>query len=139
MFRMHFRDMEGEIIGVVFDKIPGIGIDLIFYLTVEAGRAKDGDVTVAAQTHPEQIIESYKVIHMGVRNEDMIDLKKFSRAQIVKITQIEEKRSTFILEFDIYPRVAEGIIDQMGAEHTLFPPQRKYHDNASSYQQPFEL
>jgi hypothetical protein len=111
--------MEGKIIGVVFDKIPGIGIDLIFYLTVEAGRAEDGDMAVAAQTYPEQIIKSYEVIHMGMRNEDMIDLKKFSRAQIVKITQIEKKRSALILEFYIYPRVAEGIIDQMGAEHTI--------------------
>jgi hypothetical protein len=49
----------------------------------------------------------------------MRDLKKFSRAQIVKITQIEKKRSALILEFYIYPRVAEGIIDQMGAEHTI--------------------
>ena len=108
---MHFRDVESEIIGVVFHEIPGVGIDLILYLTVEAGGAKDGDVTVTAQAHPEQIIESYKVIHMGVRNEDMIDLKKFSRAEIVKIPQIEEKRSPFMPEFDIYPRVTEGIID----------------------------
>lgn len=119
MLRMHFRDMEGKIIGVVFDKIPGIGIDLIFYLTVEAGRTKDGDMAVAAQTYPEQIIESYEVIHMGMRNEDMIDLKKFSRTQIVKITQIKKNGGTSILEFYIYPRIAEGIIDQMGAEHTI--------------------
>jgi hypothetical protein len=76
-------------------------------------------MTVTAQTHPEQIIKSYKVIHMGVRNEDMIDLEKFSRAQIVKIPQIEEKGSLLILEFYIYPRIAEGIIDQMGAEHII--------------------
>ena len=117
MFRVHFRNMEGKIIRVVFDKIPGIGIDLIFYLTVEAGGTEDGYMTVTAQTHPEQIIESYKVIHMGMRNEDMFDLKNFSRAQIMKITQIEKKRSALILEFYIYPRVAEGIINQMGAEH----------------------
>src|SRR5512136_1866980 len=100
MFRMHLRHMESKIIGVVLDKIPGIGIDLIFYLTMEAGRTKDRDMTVTAQTHPEQIIKSYKVIHMGVRNEDMIDLKKFSRAQIVKIPQIEEKSSPLMPEFD---------------------------------------
>src|SRR5512136_1559250 len=111
MLGMHFRDMKSEIIGVVFHKIPGIGIDLILYLTVEAGGTKDGDVTVASQTHPEEIIESYKVIHVGVRNEDMIDLKKFSRAEIVKIPKIEKKRSPFMPEFEIYPRVAEGIID----------------------------
>jgi hypothetical protein len=62
---------------------------------------------------------------MGVRNEDMIDLKKFSRAQIVKIPQIEEKSSPLMPEFDIYPRIAKGIIDQMGAEHILFPPPRR--------------
>jgi hypothetical protein len=111
--------MEGKIIGVVFDKIPGIGADLVFYLTVEAGRAEDGDMAVTAQTYPEQIIESYEVIHMGMRNEDMIDLKKFSGTQIVKITQIKKNGGTFILEFYIYPRVAEGIIDQMGAEHKI--------------------
>jgi hypothetical protein len=117
--------MEGKIIGVVFNKIPSIGIDLIFYLTVEAGRTEDGYMTVTAQTYPEQIIKSYKVIHMGVRNEDVIDLKKLSRAEIVKVPQIEEKRSPLMPEFDIYPRVAEGIIDQMGAEHISFPHERR--------------
>jgi hypothetical protein len=111
--------MEGKIIGIVFDKIPGIGVDLVFYLTVKTGRAEDRDMAVAAQAYPEQIIESYEVIHMGVRNEDMIDLKKFPRTQIVKITQIKKNGGTSILEFYIYPRVAEGIIYQMGAEHTF--------------------
>jgi hypothetical protein len=119
MLRMNFRDMEGKIIGVVFDKIPGIGIDLVFYLTMKAGRAEDGDMAVTSQTYPEQIIESYEVIHMGMRNEDMIDLKKFSGTQIMKITQIKKNGGTSILEFYIYPRIAEGIIDQMGAEHTI--------------------
>ena len=114
---MHFRNMKGKIIRVVFDKIPGIGVDFVFYLAVETGRAEDGDMAVAAQTYPEQIIESYEVIHMRVRNEDMSDLKKFSRTQIVKITEIKKNGGTSILKFYIHPRVAEGIIDQMGAEH----------------------
>ena len=103
--------MEGKIICVVSDKIPCIGVDLIFYLAVEAGRTKYGDMTVAAQTHPEQMIKSYEMIHVGVRNEDMIDLEKLSRAEIVKVPQIEEKRSPFMPELDIHSRVAEGIID----------------------------
>ena len=111
--------MEGKIIGVVLDKIPGIGVDLVFYLPVETGRAEHGDMAVAAQTYPEQKIESYEVIHMRVRNEDMIDLKKFSRTQIMKITEVEKNGGASILEFYVYPRVAEGIIDQMGAEHTI--------------------
>ena len=119
MFWMHFRNMDGKIIGVVFDKIPGIGVDLAFYLLVKARRAENGDMAISAQTDPEQIIESYEVIHMGVRNEDMINLKKFSRTQIVKITQIKKNGGTSIFEFHIYPRVAEGIIDQMGAEHKI--------------------
>src|SRR5271157_4272761 len=112
MLRMYFRNMESKIIGVVFDKIPRIGVDLAFYLPVETGRAEDGDVAVAAQTYPEQVIESYEVIHMGMRNEDMIDLKKFSRTQIVKITEIKKNGGASVLEFYIYPRVTEGIIDQ---------------------------
>jgi hypothetical protein len=126
--------MEGKIIRVVFDKIPGIGIDLIFYLTVEAGGTEDGYMTVTAQTHPQQMIKTYKVIHMGMRNEDMLDLKNFSRAQIMKITQIEKKRSALMLEFNIYPWVAEGIIDQMGAEHISSLPLGNHHCNDFSYQ-----
>ena len=109
--------MEGKIVCVVFDEIPGVGVDLVFYLAVETGRTEHGDMAVPAQTYAEQIIEPYEVIHMGVRNEDMIDLKKFSRTQIMKIAEIEKDGGTPILELHIYPGIAEGIIDQMGAEH----------------------
>jgi hypothetical protein len=64
------------------------------------------------------------MIHMGVGDKDVIDLKKLSRAEIVKIPQVEEERSPLVPEFYIYPRIAEGIIDQMGAEHISFPHER---------------
>jgi hypothetical protein len=57
---------------------------------------------------------------MGMGDKDVIDLKKLSRAEIVKIPQVEEECSPLVPEFYIYPRVAEGIIDQMGAEHISF-------------------
>jgi 2-oxoglutarate ferredoxin oxidoreductase subunit delta len=92
---------------------------------METGRTVEKNVPVTAQTYPQQIVKPDEMIHMGMRYKDMADLEQLPRIQAVEVTQIEKEGRPPILEFDIYSRVTEGIINKMGTEHSSHLPGEK--------------
>ncbi len=84
----------------------------MFYLIQEGRRTEEGYVLVPSQADTEQMIETDKVVHMGMGNEDSRDLQYLPGGQGRDVTQIEKEGFIAMLEFEIDPRVIERGIYQ---------------------------
>jgi hypothetical protein len=67
------------------------------------------------------MIKTDEMVHVGVGNENVIDLQEFAGWQPVQIAEIEKKRLSLVLEVHIHTGVAEGIIDQGSAVNHFSP------------------
>jgi hypothetical protein len=70
-----------------------------------------------AQADPQQMIEPDEVIHVGVGDEDMIDLEDHAGRQGTDVTQIEEKGFPAVPHIEVQGRVPEGVVDEPHVEH----------------------
>lgn len=77
------------------------------------------DVAVSPQKNPEELVETDKMIHVRMGNEDMIDLEELAGGKSVEIPEIEEKGRRPILELQIDTWIGKGIVDQVCAEHAF--------------------
>ncbi len=122
---MHLRHEQLELVGVVCDQIPGIGAELVLDVIEERGRPVEMDAPVPPQGDPEEVIETDEMVHVGVGNEDVVDLQEFTRRQEMEVAEIEKERLVPVLEIHVDPGITEGIIDQRSAvDHVLFLPCR---------------
>jgi hypothetical protein len=56
------------------------------------------------------LIESYEMVHVRMRHEHVIDAQDFTRGEPAHIPNVEEYRPLAKEEFDLDPRITEGII-----------------------------
>lgn len=70
--------------------------------------------TSSFQKNTQHLIESYEMIHARMRHEHVIDAEDFTRCEPAHIPKVEEYRPLAKVEFDLDPRITEGIIQQLG-------------------------
>ena len=67
------------------------------------------------------MIKTDEMVHVGMGNENVVDLQEFARRQDVDIAKVEKKGLPPVLEVHIHTGVAEGIIDQGCAVNHFSP------------------
>ena len=77
MTGMDLRYGQLKIVLVIFDQVPGIGLEFVFHVGMEPGRSEQGDMAVPAQTDAQQMVKTDEMIHMGVRNKDIPDFESY--------------------------------------------------------------
>lgn len=77
----------------------------------ERGRPKKGEFFISPKADSQEMVETDKVVHVGVGDEDVADFQYFSRGKGMKIAHIEKEGPSIKHEFDIHPWVAKGIVD----------------------------
>jgi hypothetical protein len=118
---MKFRDGKYEIVLIILHEVPGVSAELALDVGNESGRAEEGKVFIATQANPEKVIKADEVIHVGMGDQDMIDLEKLSRGKPAEISQIEQQGFPAELELHVNPGVPVRIINQTGTEHNQDP------------------
>jgi hypothetical protein len=63
------------------------------------------------------VIEADEVIHVGVGDEDVIDLEDHAGRQVANIAQIEKQGFPAVPQIEVQGRVAERVVDKSGTEH----------------------
>jgi hypothetical protein len=81
-------------------------------LVHEAGRAIEMEFLVPAQKKPDQMVESDKMVNVGVRNEYMAQPEEFPGGEVGDLSQVKKYRPSFEEEIDKEPRVPEGAVDK---------------------------
>ena len=104
------------------DQVPGIPGQLPFHVLKEIGWAKDAEGFVSAEQDPDEGVKSYKVVHVGVGDEDVANLQHFAMGKGMEITHIEKESPSIKHEFDIHSGVAEGIMDQLCMKQRFHRP-----------------
>jgi hypothetical protein len=59
------------------------------------------------------MVKADKVVHMGMRDEDVANFQDLPRREGMKIAHIEKEGPFIKHELHIYSRVAEGIVDRL--------------------------
>jgi len=85
-------------------------------------RAEEVQVLVPAQTQPEQMVKTDKVVHVGVRHKDVIDFQEFAGRKEIQIAEIEKDGLPAVLAFHVNPGISERIVNEGGVIHryTIF-------------------
>jgi hypothetical protein len=65
------------------------------------------------------MVKADKMIHVGMRNKDVMDFEHFAGRQGMEIPQIEKNRLLAVLTFHIDSGIPERVIDQSGAVHSV--------------------
>jgi hypothetical protein len=76
-------------------------------------RAEEGQFFVASKANSQEMVKADKVVHMGMRDEDVANFQDLPRREGMKIAHIEKEGSFIKHELHIYSRVAEGIVDRL--------------------------
>ena len=77
------------------------------------------------------MIKTDKMVHMGMGNENVVNLQEFAGRKVMEIAKVEKKGLPPVLEVHIHTGVAEGIIDQGSAvNHFSRPPTLKPQSKA---------
>ena len=77
----------------------------------ERGGAEEGELFVSPKADSQEMVKTYKMVHVGMGDEDVANFQHFSRGKGMEIAHIEKEGPSIKHEFDINPRVAEGIMD----------------------------
>ncbi len=83
----------------------------------ESRRPEQTQSTSSSQKNTQHLIESYEMVHVRMRHEHVIDAQDFTRGEPAHIPNVEEYRPLAKEEFDLDPRITEGIIQQLGMEN----------------------
>jgi len=86
-----FRRHEPEVVLVVFHEVPGIGPELALHVADEAGRPVEEQVFLATEADAQEVIKADEVIHVGVGDENPVELEDRSRRQRPDVPQVEEE------------------------------------------------
>lgn len=119
---MDLRRDDGKVVRVVLHEIPGVGRQFVLKLPEEPRRAEEAQVLVPAQAEPEQMVETDKVVHVGVRYKDVIDLQELAGRKVMQIPEIEKEGLAAVFVFHVNAGISEGIVNKGGAIHryTIF-------------------
>jgi hypothetical protein len=74
-------------------------------------------VFLPPEADAQQVIEADEVIHVGVGDEDVIDLEDHAGCKRLDIAQIEEQGFPAVSQIQVKGGVPEGIVDESGTEH----------------------
>src|SRR6185369_15194966 len=114
--RMEFGSDQGEVGGIVFHQVPGVGGEPVFHLGDKPGRAEEVDTFFASQAEPEQMVEADEMVDVGMGDEDMREPQDLAGREGPDVSQVEEERPPFVKEIDIDRRVVEGAVYQARME-----------------------
>jgi len=116
---MDFGDLQREVVGVVFDQVPCIGGQLIPYMINERGGAEQRELFVSPKADSQEMVKADKVVHVGMGDEDVANFQDFPREEGMEIAHIEKQGPPIKHEFNINPRIAEGIMDWLWMKQGL--------------------
>ena len=72
---IYFGGNESEIIYILFNEIPRIGLQTAFDLLQKTRGPIEGDMAVPSKTDADQVIEADEMVHVGMAYTDMLDLQ----------------------------------------------------------------
>jgi len=61
------------------------------------------------------------MVHVGMGHEDVVDLQELPRRYGMEISEIKQQGAPPLFKLEIDSRIAEGIVDEMCAEHERLP------------------
>ena len=100
---MELAGCDGEIARKALRQVPGIGCKPVLYPLNEPRRPEEGEPLLPAKTYPYHMVEADKVVHVGVGDEDEVDLQELARRQNVEVAKVEKKGLLPVLEIDVDP------------------------------------
>ena len=112
--RVKFVHFDGQ--GIAIHQIPRVPLQLSADIGNEPRRPVQPEGLVPAECDPEQTVKSNEVIHVCVRNEDVIGAKEMGGTEKVLLPQIEEQRSARPFYFNIEPGIAERVVDEVAGK-----------------------
>jgi hypothetical protein len=63
------------------------------------------------------MIETDEVVHVGVGDEDVIDLEDHAGRQVAYVAQIEKQGFPAVPQIEVQGWIAEAVVDEPGTEH----------------------
>ena len=115
---------EREIGGIALDQVPGVRAELACHLGEEPGRAVQPHHALAAETDPQQPVETDEVVHVRVRHKYVAHAQDLARRQRPQITEVEQQCAFFEQAIDVKAWVAKRAIDQRGMEQRFHAQSR---------------
>ena len=111
---MKFFHLYGK--RITIHQIPGVALKFSLNIGDQAGRAVDPQGRPAPKCDPQERIEADEVVHMSVRDENVLGTQETGRTQRVVLAQIEQQGAFGPAHFDEQAGIAEDIIDEVTGE-----------------------
>lgn len=107
-----FSHHENEVADIAIDEIPMIGEKLVMHVVDEAPWTVQVDLLLPPYEQSQQAIESDEVIHMRMRDKDVLEALNFARRERGDIAQVEQDRAPLEQRLDIERRVPGPPVDE---------------------------
>lgn len=117
--RMDFGDLQGQVVRVIFHQVPCIGGQLALHMVNERGGAEKGELFVSPKADSQEMVKADKVVHVRMGDEDVANFQDFPREEGMEIAHIEKQGPPIKHEFDVNPRIAEGIMNRLWMKQGL--------------------
>jgi len=108
---MDFGNSDRELVLVRVDKIPGVAGQFSFHIVQQRRGAEQMKVLFSSQEDAQEDIEPHEVVHVGVTDEDLTDLKKLSGREVAQISQIKKDGAFVEKKGDEKDGVLERAVD----------------------------
>ena len=106
--------LEPEVGGEALGQVPGVARQALPDRIDDPRRSINAQRLVAADQSAQNLVETDEMVDVHVRHEDIAQTQDLARRQCVQVAEIEQQAAPVEFQFDVDPRVAEGVVHQEG-------------------------